>query len=544
VNTATPVEAPSGSLTYEPYFGLREKPFSLSSDPRFLYTGPSHVPAFDQLRAGIRRREGLIVLSGEIGTGKTTLCRGVLGALDRRTFTTFVRDPFLSREDLLKTLLIDFGVMSIEDLKSGRLSGATRPDLSYPLYEFLDSLVPLQAFAVLIIDEAQNLSPSLLEEIRILSELESREKLLQVVLVGQPELRSNLKLPQLRQVDQRVSVRCELSPLPVQEVQLYIAHRLHVASGGDAAVEFTSEAARLVWRASRGVPRVVNLICDRALHRAFGARVAIIDAAIVFAAVEDLGRSVEPEDSPSSTPPPPAAPERSLAAAARISAKPSPVVVPVTEQGEARRLAEDGGRLPFSGPVLRGIRSEPADPLAEFSHEADLRRPYRRWLRALLMGAAALVVLAGGGLWYAGERFASQVSGSAVSSLPGRPVLDLGASVREDAAAAAPEDRAAHAATRGLDATADEDTSAPGAAPYAIQVASFQTRTRALRLLDELTTAGYHAEIVEIDSGPRGMWWQIMVGRYSNADEAEADLAMIRGLPSYSDAHVVVLSAE
>src|SRR5687768_4643060 len=132
-------DGPSPSLTYEPYYGLREKPFSLAADPRFLYNGPSHVRAFEQLRAGIRRREGLIVLTGEIGTGKTTLCRAVLDQLDRRTFTTFVRDPFLSREDLLKTLLIDFGVMSIADLKNGRLNGATRPDLSYPLYEFLDS---------------------------------------------------------------------------------------------------------------------------------------------------------------------------------------------------------------------------------------------------------------------------------------------------------------------------------------------------------------------------------------------------------------------
>src|SRR5204863_4047092 len=132
----------------------------------------SHAPIYDDLLAGIRRREGLIVLTGDIGTGKTTLCRAVLQDLDRKTFTTFVPDPFVSREDLLKIMLIDFGVMSVDDLKTGRLNGASRPDLSYPLYEFLNSLVPLQAFAVLIIDEAQNLSPALLEEIRILSDLE------------------------------------------------------------------------------------------------------------------------------------------------------------------------------------------------------------------------------------------------------------------------------------------------------------------------------------------------------------------------------------
>src|SRR5262247_4080036 len=225
-----PPSSPSPSLTYEPHYGLKEKPFSLSADPRFLYRSPAHAPAFEELLTGIRRREGLIVLTGEIGTGKTTLIRSVLQHLDRRTFTAFVPDPFVSREDLLKMLLVDFGVVSLADMKRGSLAGASRPDLSYPLYEFLDSLVPLQAFAVLIIDEAQNLPVSLLEEIRILSDLEQREKLLQVVLVGQPELKEHLKMPQMRQVDQRVSVRCELSPLAATEVGKYVRHRLSVAS--------------------------------------------------------------------------------------------------------------------------------------------------------------------------------------------------------------------------------------------------------------------------------------------------------------------------
>ena len=164
------------SLTYEPYYGLKEKAFSLSADPRFLFRSPEHAPAFEELLNGIRRREGLITLTGEIGTGKTTLIRSVLQQLDRRTFSAFLPDPFVSREDLLKMLLVDFGVVSVADLKRGTLNGASRPDLSYPLYEFLDSLVGLQAFAVLIIDEAQNLPLSLLEEVRILSDLEGRER--------------------------------------------------------------------------------------------------------------------------------------------------------------------------------------------------------------------------------------------------------------------------------------------------------------------------------------------------------------------------------
>ena len=260
-----------GSLTYEPYYGLTEKPFGLSADPRFLYKSRSHAPAFNDLLAAIRRREGLIVLTGDIGTGKTTLCRSVLANLDRKTFSSFVPDPFMSREDLLKMLLIDFGVMSVDDLKSGRLKGVSRLDLSYLLYEFLDSLVPLEAFAVLIIDEAQNLSLPLLEEVRILSELERREKLLQVVLVGQLELQSCLKLPQMRQVDQRVSMRCKLAPLGREGVTGYVTHRLNVAGGEweRSKNRFSPTALDAVFQVSAGVPRLINLVCDRALQRGY-----------------------------------------------------------------------------------------------------------------------------------------------------------------------------------------------------------------------------------------------------------------------------------
>jgi type II secretory pathway predicted ATPase ExeA len=279
----------SAFLTYEPYYGLKEKAFSLSADPRFLYKSRAHAPMFDELRAGIRRREGIIVLTGEPGTGKTTLCRGVLAALDRKTFCAFVPDPFVSREDLLKMLLIEFGVLSVEDVKSGRMQTATRLELSYPLYDFLRSLVPLQAYAVLIIDEAQNLSSKLLEEIRILSDLEGPEKLLQLVLVGQPELRDKLKDPAMRQVDQRISARCSLEPLGRDALPAYIAHRLTVAGGGADRVEFTPEALDLVYEASNGNPRLLNLIADKSLHRGHLDRTWTITPEIVTAALENLG---------------------------------------------------------------------------------------------------------------------------------------------------------------------------------------------------------------------------------------------------------------
>ena len=279
----------SAFLTYEPYYGLREKAFSLSADPRFLYKSQTHAPLYDELRAGIRRREGIIVLTGEPGTGKTTLCRSVLAALDRKTFCAFVPDPFLSREDLLKMLLIEFGVLSVDDVKSGRLQAATRSALSYPLYDFLRSLVPLQAYAVLIIDEAQNLASQLLEEIRILSDLEGPEKLLQLVLVGQPELRDKLKDPAMRQVDQRVSLRCSLQPLGRDVLPEYIAHRLSVAGSGPDSVEFTAGALDLLYSGSGGNPRVINLLADRSLHRGRLERTWIITPELVAAALDDLG---------------------------------------------------------------------------------------------------------------------------------------------------------------------------------------------------------------------------------------------------------------
>jgi type II secretory pathway predicted ATPase ExeA len=280
-----PHGARASGLTYEPFYGLTEKPFSLRPDSRFFYHSRSHAPAFDDLLAGIRRRESLNVLTGDIGTGKTTLCRAVLQNLDRKTFSAFVPDPFASRVDLLKVLLMDFGVLSVEDLTSGRLKDASRTELSYLLSEFLDTLAPLQAFAVVIIDEAQNLSVPLLEEIRILTDADGP---LQVVLVGQLELRDKLKLPEMRQVDQRVSVHCHLAPLACDGVAGYIAHRLQTAGGSPDRVKFSPEASEVLYRVSGGVPRLINRLSDRALHQGYLRRAATIDMAMVEAAMADV----------------------------------------------------------------------------------------------------------------------------------------------------------------------------------------------------------------------------------------------------------------
>jgi type II secretory pathway predicted ATPase ExeA/cell division septation protein DedD len=553
-----PSSGRSALLTYEPYYGLKEKPFSLSVDPRFLYKSQSHAPVFDDLLAGIRRREGLIVLTGDIGMGKTTLCRGVLEVLDRKTFSTFVPDPFVSREDLLKMLLIDFGVMSVDDLRSGRLTGASRPDLSYPLYEFLNSLLPLQAFAVLIIDEAQNLSVPLLEEIRILSDLEAPEKLLQVVLVGQLEFRSKLKLPEMRQLDQRVSVRCELKALNREGVAGYITHRLQVAGGARDHVSFSSEAVDLICGISTGVPRLINLICDRALHRGHLMRAAQIDADTVRAAVSDLGLAE------ARVAPPPASPasERDTARQARgnddrtnAEEKAHHTIFDTFDEQDllhavhagATRPAETAPEVPEQWAEEQVAAVPPsADherPLALLVESSQGKwgsgsffarpRPRRHTRRRAAFGASAALLMAavvGGSYWQSREE--ERRAPIVVPTLPPPPTVRVAAPGVRPAADAVPLTRDQHP-----DSDSGRSAAAPGSkGVYAIDVALFNSTTRARRLVDELTAAGYHAYQRDLDLGDRGRLHEVLVGLYATRDAADTDLARIRAIRGYQDA--------
>jgi type II secretory pathway predicted ATPase ExeA/cell division septation protein DedD len=552
-----PPRGRSALLTYEPYYGLKEKPFSLSVDPRFLYKSRSHGPVFDDLLAGIRRREGLIVLTGDIGMGKTTLCRGVLEVLDRKTFSTFVPDPFVSREDLLKMLLIDFGVMSVDDLRSGRLNGASRPDLSYPLYEFLNSLLPLQAFAVLIIDEAQNLSVPLLEEIRILSDLEAPEKLLQVVLVGQLEFRSKLKLPEMRQLDQRVSVRCELNALTREGVAGYITHRLEVAGGARDHVSFSSDAVDRICEISTGVPRLINLICDRALHRGHLLRAPQIDADTVRAAVADLGLA-------EARVPPPASPaseahtarqtrgnddrtnaeekahhtifdtfdEQDLLHAVHAGARrPAETTVEVQEQWAEEQVAAAPPSADKDRPLALLVESSRGGRGSEsFFARPRRRRQTRRWAA---FGASAVLltaVVAGVSYWQSHEE--ERRAPIVVPTLPPPPTVRVAAPGARPAADVVPLTGDLHAAS-----DPGRSTPAPGSkGVYAIDVALFNSATRARRLVDELTAAGYHAYQRDLDLGDRGRLHEVLVGLYATRDAADTDLARIRAIRGYQDA--------
>jgi general secretion pathway protein A len=276
---------------YEEYYGFAQPPFSLTPDPQFLYRSESHDLALQQVWQAIRRKEGFIVLTGDIGTGKTTLCRTILEQFDRTTFTALILNPFLTVDELLREVLLSYGIASKESLRNGRLAAASKHELVRTLHDFLLSLVPIHGSAVLIIDEAQHLSPGVLEEIRILSNLETNEqKLLLVVLVGQLNLLDVLHDAQLRQLNQRISIRCLLKPLNREDVEAYITHRLSIARG--STVTFNPRALDLVHAVTGGVPRMINLICDRALMAASEARTDKISEEFIHKAATALDLTV------------------------------------------------------------------------------------------------------------------------------------------------------------------------------------------------------------------------------------------------------------
>jgi general secretion pathway protein A len=273
---------------YEEFYGFVQSPFTLAPDPRFFYLSESHDEAIRLLLQSIRRKEGFIVLAGDIGTGKTTLCRALLEQLDTTTFTSLILNPFLSVEELLREVLLDFGVVSREAVRSGRIASATKHELASALHDFLLSLVPIRGSSVLIIDEAQHLSPQVLEEIRVLSNLETNEsKLLQIVLVGQLNLLDVLGEANMRQLDQRISQRAMLKPLTRDEVEAYIAHRVSVARGS-ASVSFDPAAVDRIHAVTGGIPRVINLLCDRALTLGAQAGSAVITSDLIHQAAEAL----------------------------------------------------------------------------------------------------------------------------------------------------------------------------------------------------------------------------------------------------------------
>lgn len=264
---------------YKPFYSLKENPFNVTSDPAFFFSSTHHREAFSHLVYGVEQRKGILIITGEIGTGKTTLCRTLLNTLDSKTKTAFILYPNFSEIQLLQLIVRDLGIVTKQKNKAALIS---------VLNDFLMEETKRGNNVVLIVDEAQNLKESQLEQVRLLSNLETeKEKLLQIILVGQPELMDKLKLPSLRQLNQRVCVRYHILPLEKKELENYIYHRLKVAGATDK-LTFTQEAIEEIFLYSGGTPRLINIICDRALLAGYVSETFTIDYGVIKKCIEEI----------------------------------------------------------------------------------------------------------------------------------------------------------------------------------------------------------------------------------------------------------------
>jgi general secretion pathway protein A len=246
---------------YQSYYGFTEMPFHITPDPKFLYLSATHQEALQHLKYGVSERKGFIVLVGEVGCGKTTLCRRFMNELDPAHYdTALVLNPRLNETQMLRAILAELGESDIPSKKV---------DLTAQINQVLLQRIAAGREIVLIIDEAQNLSFEVFEQVRLLSNLETdKQKLLQIVLMGQPELKDKLAAEELRQLRQRILVHYELQPFSFDEMEHYIQHRLTTA-GGNGRPWFTKWAMRHIHRRSQGIPRIINNLCDKSLLAAF-----------------------------------------------------------------------------------------------------------------------------------------------------------------------------------------------------------------------------------------------------------------------------------
>jgi len=265
---------------YETYYGLKENPFNVTPNPAYIYLGENHKEALAQLLYGVREKKGFIVITGEVGTGKTTLIHYLLDKMDgnSHTKTAFLFNPKLTVNDFIQYILKDLGV---------RVQGETKGEYLHNLHRYLLNAYRKDERVVLIVDEAHGLSPELLEEIRLLSNLETaRSKLLQIVLVGQPELDRTLSREEFRQLRQRINLRYHLPPLSEKETKEYIEKRLRIAGAQNPL--FTGKAIKEIYMKSGGIPRLINILCDNALLNGYALDQKIVDARSVKEIAKDL----------------------------------------------------------------------------------------------------------------------------------------------------------------------------------------------------------------------------------------------------------------
>lgn len=264
---------------YCKFYNLKEHPFNVTSDPAFFFSSQKHNEALSHLFYGVTQRKGIIAITGEIGTGKTTLCRFFLDHLGEGVKTAFVLNPYFPDIRLLEIIIKDFGI---------KIKGNTDSAYYWELNRFLLKESKRGNNVVLIIDESQNLTTHQLEQVRLLSNLETdKHKLIQIILVGQPELNNKLELFELRQLNQRVTIRYHIAPLSKEEVEDYISHRLSIA-GPEHKIKFTQQALEAIAYFSCGTPRLINILCDRALLAGFVAEKETIDLEIISRCTREL----------------------------------------------------------------------------------------------------------------------------------------------------------------------------------------------------------------------------------------------------------------
>jgi putative secretion ATPase (PEP-CTERM system associated) len=264
---------------YERFYRLRERPFALTPDPDYLYPSKVHREALSYLRYGIESHAGFVVITGAIGSGKTTLLQTLLRGLDSRTTVARVMNTLLDPRELIEAAMIDLGLDP---------TGKSKPAMLKEFGEFLVNERASGRIVLLVIDEAQNLSLATLEAVRLLSNFETtNQKLMQILLVGQPELRDKLNRPELRQLKQRIGLRCHIGPLSPEETRLYIRHRMRIAGAADAGI-FSDGAIQRITEYSGGTPRVVNIVCDHCLLSGFADSKRRIDTGAADEAIEYL----------------------------------------------------------------------------------------------------------------------------------------------------------------------------------------------------------------------------------------------------------------
>ncbi len=264
---------------YEKFFGFRERPFQLVPNPAYLFLSRSHEEALAHLRYAVSQGDGFVEITGEVGTGKTTLCRVFLGNLGESVEAAYIFNPMLDAIQLLKTVNDEFGIPSATD---------SVKELIDTLNIFLMEKKRAGKQVILLIDESQNLGRDVLEQLRLLSNLETdTSKLIQIILVGQPELREKLDAPELRQLSQRITLSCHLTPLDYSETRAYILHRIHIAAQ-KTGVRFSRSAFKTIYRYSGGIPRLINIACDRAMLTAFSLNRLSITGRIARTAVQEL----------------------------------------------------------------------------------------------------------------------------------------------------------------------------------------------------------------------------------------------------------------